>query len=178
MYWFIPVLAYLLIWILSTQIVRILLSLLAGLIWLVWIYTWQGDKRQRKRILHTVIVLMIIWSSSNIFRTQIAEFRFFCLKGYYQTTADSYILMLKDSEDFLFCTEQDSFVLSNWGEIQMQKKNGMISLYFPISDTFFNSYGFVYYFDEQLETADGTFSLANCDFSKKLDNNWAYVKLY
>ena len=69
-------------------------------------------------------------------------------------------------------------MLSNWGNIEIQKTNGTISLYFPISESFFNSYGYLYVSNMEQSQENHTFSFEEADNYFILNDNWAYIKLF
>jgi hypothetical protein len=167
------VLGYALLWLLSTQMVRTLLLICAGLFSLFLFF--RRRTRQGWAWFAAVAVLLL---GGNLFRTQMATAQFFCLERFYQEAADDYCLSLQNSGDIRWDTGRGPFLLSNGGAVQMSKGNGVVSLYFPISESFFNSYGFIYCSEPGAGAVDSPFSLDQCDYAVVLTDHWAYVKLY
>ena len=178
MYFWISAAVYSLVWLLSPQTVRLLLLALTILGGAVWLF-WGGKLRRDKRTLYAVCLLLLLVGASPFLNTPIARLKFFCLEDMYRQTAQSLCAELRTEGDFGFRTDlKGSPLLSNAGQVQASAEDGTLALYFPISESFFNSYGYVYFPDGGLDAQEGTFSLQTCDYFRKLDEQWAYVKLY
>mgnify|MGYP001033100956 FL=1 len=178
MYFWISTAVYSLVWLLSPQTVRLLLlglTILGGVLWLFW----GGKRRKDKRALYTVCLLLLLAGAGRFLNTPVAQLKFFCLEGMYRQTAQSLCAELREDGDFGFRMDlQGPSFLSNAGQVQALAENGTLALYFPISESFFNSYGYIYAPDGGLEAQEGPFSLQACGYAQKLDDQLAYVKLY
>ena len=140
MYFWISTAVYSLVWLLSPQTVRLLLlglTILGGVLWLFW----GGKRRKDKRALYTVCLLLLLAGAGRFLNTPVAQLKFFCLEGMYRQTAQSLCAELREDGDFGFRMDlQGPSFLSNAGQVQALAENGTLALYFPISESFFNSY--------------------------------------
>lgn len=162
------------LWILSTQLIRVLIFLFCS-IFLIFIKSRPRQKPLFILLCGTVLVLVC---GSLIFRPAISRLHFYCLKYFYAQEQSSLCAKLEANPDTTYDKISSSLFLANRGIVEYQKADDKITLYFPISESFFNSYGFLYRSDGIQNATDGTFRMDSFDSCDFLDDNWAYIKLF
>lgn len=167
-------LIYIIFWSLSIQYIYIIINIILFIIILVWCgYT------QKYKPLVFFVLFMATTSMIGIFlRYPIAAYKFQMLEEFYQHEAIKCCLDFQELEDVPYYNCKGNCILSNWGNIELQKTNGTISIYFPIAESFFNSYGYLYVSNMEHNQENCTFSLNKVDYCSILNNNWAFIKLF
>lgn len=161
------------IWLLSVQTIQILLGVVALLLGLLW-YAYS----QNIRILYlsgTVILMTVMISTA--FSAEIAKLRFHAMDNFYQSYIESHYAELAQEGTAPYRVCDGNLILSNLGRLEIE--NGEhYSVYFPISESFFHSKGYLYVDDELAYETNSVFSADEMDRIIPLSNNWAYVKVF
>ena len=167
-------LIYLAIWLLCAQIVHTILNIILFII----IFAWCAYTQKFKPLLFFILFAAAISLVGTVLRQPIAVCKFQLLNDFYQREAERCCLTLQAPGDIPYHGQKGGDMLSNWGNIEIQKTNGTISLYLPISESFFNSYGYLYVSNMEQSQENHTFSFEEADNYFILNDNWAYIKLF
>lgn len=169
-----PVLFLPILWLLSVQMTR--LFLFAVLIGVGSVWCWYTKKK--KPILLTGAVVVLLAAVSTVFRTELDTARFAVLSNAYQSAAEHCCTEMLPEGDVRYDKYKGNFFLSNLGSLEVQKTGAYSSVYFPVSESFFHSRGYLYVNDERAYQTNHTFSWDAMDNVIPLSDHWVYVKLY
>lgn len=161
------------IWLLSVQAIQILLGVVTLLLGLLW---YAYSQNIRKLYLSGTVILMAVVIST-VFSAEVAKLRFHAMHNCYQNYIESHYAELAQEGTAPYRVCDGNLILSNWGGLEAE--NGEYhSVYFPISESFFHSKGYLYVDDELAYETNSVFSADEMDWIIPLSNNWAYVKVF
>ena len=169
----VTVFTFIAIWLLSVQAIQMLLGVVTLLLGLLW---YAYSQNIRMFYLSGTVILMAVMIST-VFSAEIAKLRFHAMHDCYQSYIESHYAELAQEGTAPYRVCDGNLILSNRGRLEIE--NGeYYSAYFPISESFFHSKGYLYVDDELAYETNSVFSADEMDWIIPLSNNWAYVKVF
>ena len=167
---------FLIVWIVSTQLIRWLLLFAWGIFVVICFIKTQNKKSVFAIV--TAVSICIVILGSTVFQTNTETFRFTILQNAYEANAQRIAQDLSKTPGMSHGEVNTNYFLASTGTVLCYKAQDHLVLYYEIAGSFFNNYGILYVSSGVGSMAGGPFPVESVDHIVELNPHWAYVKLY